>query len=160
VPDADHGWRLAADLLHWAFARLRLYFLLGGAGAGRLDAYATAPPARSGFYLIDSARGGDPATFWASLKQLVPPAVTLGLFAWPHQKRMTRGDMLGRPGGRLRAHSAGGGLGRGTVLFVYACNAMLPVITTLGMVFSFLGANVLSRRCSPGPASAPMRWRR
>ena len=36
---------------------------------------------------------------------------------------------------------------------------MLPVVTTLGMVFSFLlGANVLGRgRCSPGPASAPTR---
>jgi ABC-type dipeptide/oligopeptide/nickel transport system permease component len=34
-------------------------------------------------------------------------------------------------------------------------NAMLPVITALGMVFSFLlGANVLVERYSPAPASA------
>ena len=45
------------------------------------------------------------------------------------------------------------GLRRRTVLFVYAFrNAMLPVITTLGMVFSFLlGANVLVEKVFAWP---------
>ena len=131
------------------------YFLLGWAPAplGRLDAYATAPAARSGFYLIDSALAGDPATFWASWKQLVLPAITLGLFAMAPIARMTRGAMLGVLGSDFVRTARASGLGRGTVLFVYAFrNAMLPVITTLGMVFSFLlGANVLVEKVFAWP---------
>ena len=131
------------------------YFLLGWAPAplGRLDAYASAPAARSGFYLIDSALAGDPATFWASWKQLVLPAVTLGLFAMAPIARMTRGAMLGVLASDFVRTARASGLGRGTVLFVYAFrNAMLPVITTLGMVFSFLlGANVLVEKVFAWP---------
>jgi peptide/nickel transport system permease protein len=45
------------------------------------------------------------------------------------------------------------GLARFTVLFVYAFrNALLPVVTTLGMVFSFaLGANVLVEKVFAWP---------
>ena len=54
------------------------------------------------------------------------------------------------------------GLDNRTVILTYAFrNAMLPVVTTLGMVFSFLlGANVLVEKVSPGRASAPTRWKR
>src|SRR4029450_4226386 len=45
------------------------------------------------------------------------------------------------------------GLARGTVLYRYAFrNAMLPVVTILGMVFSFmLGANVLGEKVFAWP---------
>jgi peptide/nickel transport system permease protein len=45
------------------------------------------------------------------------------------------------------------GLSRGTILYTYAFrNAMLPVLTTLGMVFSFmLGANVLVEKVFAWP---------
>jgi peptide/nickel transport system permease protein len=131
------------------------YFLLGWAPAplGRLDAFSSAPPARSGFYLIDSVLAGEPGTFWASLRQLVLPAVTLGLFAMAPIARMTRGAMLGVLGSDFIRTARASGLGRITVLFAYAFrNAMLPVITTLGMVFSFLlGANVLVEKVFAWP---------
>src|ERR1700685_3101662 len=54
------------------------YFKLGWSPAplGRLDVFSTAPPQVTGFYLIDSLIAGDPATFIASLKQLILPALT------------------------------------------------------------------------------------
>jgi len=55
------------------------YYLSGWAPAplGRLDVYFSAPPRRSGFYLVDSLLAGDLATFRAALAQLALPALTL-----------------------------------------------------------------------------------
>src|SRR5476651_776709 len=57
------------------------YFKLGWSPAplGRLDAFATAPPKITGFYLFDSLATGQFETFKASLAQLVLPACTLAL---------------------------------------------------------------------------------
>src|SRR5215471_7136451 len=59
------------------------YFLLGWTPPplGRLDVFYSAPPYVTGFYLIDSLIARDPETFLASLKQLVLPALTLGIFS-------------------------------------------------------------------------------
>src|SRR5207253_2617973 len=59
------------------------YYLIGWAPAplGRLDIFFSPPPHVTGFYLIDSLIAGDGEVFAASLKQLVLPALTLGIFA-------------------------------------------------------------------------------
>lgn len=58
---------------------------------------------------------------------------------------MTRAAMLGVLSSEFIRTARASGLAPGTVLYTYALrNALLPVVTTLGMVFSFmLGANVL-----------------
>ncbi|HEV7913559.1 MAG TPA: ABC transporter permease, partial [Albitalea sp.] len=73
------------------------YFLLGWAPSplGRLDPYLSPPPSLTGFYTLDSLIAGEPALFVASLKQLVLPALTLGLFVLAPLARMTRASMLG-----------------------------------------------------------------
>ena len=72
------------------------YYLLGCAPAplGRLDMFYSAPPQVTGFYLIDSAHAGDWEVFRASLKQLILPALTLGIFSLAPIARMTRASML------------------------------------------------------------------
>src|SRR5690606_19525650 len=122
-------------------------YLLGLAPApmGRLDIIVLPPPHVTGFYTIDALIAGDFATFRAALGQLALPALTLALFTLAPIARMTRGSMLQVLASEfVRTARAAGLLGR-TVLFTYAFrNALLPVVTTLGMVFSFtLGANVL-----------------
>ena len=74
---------------------------------------------------------------------------------------MTRASMLAVLASDFVRTARASGLSPSTVIVTYAFrNAMLPVITTLSMVFSFLlGANVLVVS-SPGPASAPTRWKR
>ena len=131
------------------------YYLLGWAPAplGRLDAFSTPPPRVTGLFLVDSALAGDGVTFAATARQLVLPAVTLGLFAMAPIARMTRAAMLGVLGSDFVRTARASGLAPRTVLVTYALrNALLPVVTLLGMVFSFLlGANVLVEKVFAWP---------
>ena len=121
--------------------------LLQGAPAptGRLDAFLSPPTHITGFYLIDSALTGNLETFRGALSQLALPAISMAIFSLAPLARMTRGSMLAVLGSDFIRTARASGLSPRTVIFTYAFrNAVLPVITTLGMVFSFLlGANVL-----------------
>ena len=131
------------------------YYQLGWAPAplGRLDVFYNAPPQVTGFYLIDSLIAGDFGTFVASLKQLILPALTLAIFSLAPIARMTRASMLAVLSSDFVRTARASGLSPFTVIVTYAFrNAMLPVITTLGMVFSFLlGANVLVEKVFAWP---------
>src|SRR5438132_1057449 len=131
------------------------YYLIGWAPAplGRLDVFFSPPPHVTGFYLIDSLIAGDGEVFAASLKQLVLPALTLGIFALAPIARMTRASMLAVLASDFVRTARASGLSPMTVVVTYAFrNAMLPVVTTLGMVFSFLlGANVLVEKVFAWP---------
>jgi dipeptide transport system permease protein len=131
------------------------YYLLGWAPPplGRLDIFYSAPPHVTGFYLIDSAIAGDGEVFMASLKQLILPALTLGIFSLAPIARMTRASMLAVLSSDFVRTARASGLTPFTVVVTYAFrNAMLPVVTTLGMVFSFLlGANVLVEKVFAWP---------
>ena len=131
------------------------YYLLGFAPAplGRLDTFLSAPPQITGFYLIDSLIAGNGEVFVASLKQLVLPAMTLAIFSLAPIARMTRASMLAVLASDFVRTARANGLTPATVIVTYAFrNAMIPVITTLGMVFSFLlGANVLVEKVFAWP---------
>src|SRR5258707_11207386 len=131
------------------------YYLLGWAPAplGRLDVFYSAPPQVTGFYLIDSLIARDFEGFRAAPAQLALPAFTLGIFSLAPIARMTRASMLAVLGSDFVRTAKASGLTSYTVIITYAFrNAMLPVITTLGMVFSFLlGANVLVEKVFAWP---------
>jgi peptide/nickel transport system permease protein len=131
------------------------YYLLGWSPAplGRLDIFYSAPPQITGFYLIDSAIARDWEVFVASLKQLILPALTLGIFSLAPIARMTRASMLAVLASDFVRTARASGLSPFSVIVTYAFrNAMLPVVTTLGMVFSFLlGANVLVEKVFAWP---------
>jgi peptide/nickel transport system permease protein len=131
------------------------YYLFGLAPAplGRLDVYASPPPPHTGFYLIDSLLAGDVETFRAALAQLILPAATMAIFSLAPLARITRAAMLAVLGGEFIRTARASGLSRRRIVIVYAFrNAVLPVITTLGMVFSFLlGANVLVEKVFAWP---------
>jgi dipeptide transport system permease protein len=158
----DHACRLvttAGVSLPVFFTGLLLayifYFRLGLAPAplGRLDVFSTPPPFVTGFYTIDSLLAGDLATFRAALAQLVLPALTLAIFSLAPIARMTRASMLTTLASDFSRTARSSGLSPWTVVVTYAFrNALLPVITTLGMVFSFLlGANVLVEKVFAWP---------
>ena len=131
------------------------YYLLGLAPppVGRLDVAMSAPPVVTGFLLIDSLAARDPELFWAAARQLALPALTLGIFVMAPLMRMTRASMLGVLSSDFVRTARAAGLPRGQVLYTYALrNALLPVVTTLGMVFSFLlGSNVLVEKVFAWP---------
>jgi len=131
------------------------YFILGWAPSpiGRLDIIYSAPPHVTGFYLIDSLLARDTEVFWAALKQLILPAATLAIFSLAPITRMTRASMLAVLSSDFVRTAKASGLSTRKVILTYAFrNALLPVITTLGMVFSFLlGANVLVEKVFAWP---------
>ena len=131
------------------------YFLLGWAPPplGRLDILSLSPTHITGFYSIDTLIDGDGEAFWSSLKQLVLPAITLALFTLAPLARMTRAAMLQSLSSDYVRTARACGVSHSKVLRTYALrNALLPVITTLGMVFSFsLGANVLVEKVFSWP---------
>ena len=131
------------------------YYLLDWAPSpvGRLDFAYPPPPTVTGFYTVDALLAGDLETAWAALGQLVLPMVTLALFTLAPIARMTRGAMLQALNSDFIRTARAAGLSPRVVLNRYAFrNAMLPVITTLGMVFSFtLGANVLVEKVFAWP---------
>jgi peptide/nickel transport system permease protein len=131
------------------------YYLLGWVPAplGRLDVFSTAPDHVTGFFTIDSLIAGDFETFRSALSHLVLPAFTLGFFSLAPIARMTRASMLAALGSDFVRTAKASGLSPFTIVVRYALrNALLPVITTLGMVFSFLlGANVLVEKVFSWP---------
>jgi len=158
----DHVCRLLATAgvsLPTFFTGLALlfifYYLLGWAPApvGRLDFIYLPPDPVTGFYIIDALIAGDGAKAYAALQQLMLPMITLALFTLAPITRMTRGAMLQALGSDFIRTAKAAGLSRDVLVGRYAFqNAMLPVVTTLGMVFSFtLGANVLVEKVFAWP---------
>lgn len=131
------------------------YYLLGWAPSplGRLDPYLTSPKAITGLYTIDSLLTGDIKLFIASLKQMILPVLTLGIFVLAPLARMTRASMLSVLSADFVRTARASGLSSTTVLVRYAFrNALLPVVTTMGMVFSFLlGMSVIVEKVFAWP---------
>ncbi|MCA3071488.1 MAG: ABC transporter permease [Rhodocyclaceae bacterium] len=158
----DHACRLITTLgvsLPIFFTGLLLayvfYYLLGVAPppVGRLDSMFAPPPHMTGFYLVDSLAAGDFALFVAAGKQMILPVLTLAIFVLAPIARMTRAGMLGVLSSDFIRTARASGLSSSTVLYRYAFrNAMLPVVTTMGMVFSFmLGSNVVIEKVFAWP---------
>ncbi len=123
------------------------YFLLGWAPSplGRLDPMFSPPPTVTGLYLIDALIARDMAVWWASFKQMILPVVTMTIFVLAPIARMTRASMLSILSADFIRTARASGLSNTTVLVRYGLrNALLPVVTTLGMVFGFmLGSSVI-----------------
>ena len=140
-------------LLIYAF-----YYLLGWAPdpTARIDIFASPPPDITGFYLIDFAATGDWEGWWAAFRQLTLPAVTMALFVLAPLARMTRASMLAVLGSDFIRTAHAMGLPRLRIIVAYALrNALLPVITITGIVFStMLGANVLVEKVFSWPGVA------
>ncbi|WP_274627529.1 ABC transporter permease [Arvimicrobium flavum] len=158
----DHACRLIATLgvsmptfVTGLLLIYLFYYLLGVAPEpiGRLDPFLVNPPAITRLITVDALIASDLETFWAALRQLVLPGVTMALFALAPLARMTRAAMLGALSSEFVRTARANGLRRRTVIFTYAFrNAMLPLVTTLAMTFSYmLGANVLVERVFAWP---------
>lgn len=150
----DHSARLIATLgvsmptfVTGLLLIFLFYFLIGWAPEpiGRLDPFMFEPPRVTGFLTIDAILAGDREVFWAALKQMLLPSITMALFALAPLTRMARASMLEVLGSEFIRTARALGLPRRKIIVTYAFrNAMLPVITTMGMTFSYmLGANVL-----------------
>jgi peptide/nickel transport system permease protein len=120
---------------------------------GRIAPFSDAPERITGLFTVDSLLAGNFPLFLEALSFLILPAFTLGMFALAPIARMTRASMLGVLSSDYVRTARANRLPAWKVLIVYALrNALLPIVTMLGMVFSFLlGANVLVEKVFSWP---------
>lgn len=104
--------------------------------SGRISVLYDIPPI-TGFMLVDTllSREGWPA-FWNALQHLILPATALGTIPLAVIARMTRSSMLEVLSEDYIRTAKAKGLSQFQVIFIHALrNALVPVITVIGLVF-------------------------
>jgi ABC-type dipeptide/oligopeptide/nickel transport system permease component len=111
---------------------------------GRIGAEATAPPAATGWYTIDSLIAGDFKALWASLKQLIMPSLTLAFTTSPSLFQITRHTTEAVYRTDYMRTARAFGLSAGTITRYAFKNIAVPVLTMLAMTYGYLiGGTVL-----------------
>jgi peptide/nickel transport system permease protein len=119
------------------------FYLLGIAPAplGRLGSGLSPPTSITGLYVVDSLLTGNWRTLGSSLAQLALPATTLAIGVMAPLARMVRATMLEILESDYIKAAWAAGLPRRRVIYGDALrNALIPVVTTLGVIFGFLMA--------------------
>lgn len=131
------------------------YYLLGWAPApiGRVDGFANPTEGFSGFLIVDSLISRDPAALWSAICYLMMPAITMALFVIAPLSRMTRQAVLAVTDAEYVKVARSLGLPRFKIMRDYVLrNALLPILTTIGIVFStMLSASVLVEKIFAWP---------
>ena len=119
---------------------LVLYYHLGLIPAGgRLSPSISPPPMVSGLYLLDSLIAGEFKTFWDALYHLLGPGLVLGWIQTAYICRVTRSSMLEVLNEEYIRTARVKGLKEKIVIFRHAFkNALIPVVTMLGISFGYL----------------------
>lgn len=108
-------------------------------GPGRIDARMTAPPTVTGFFLVDSLINNNMAEFWSSITHLILPAIILGWFTLAITARITRSSMLEIMQMDYIRTARAKGMKEMIVVIRHALrNAMIPLVTILGLAFAGL----------------------
>jgi peptide/nickel transport system permease protein len=129
----------AALLLQLAFYRNLRWFPSGG----RLGIELAPPPTITNFYLVDSLLAGNGAVFLSALHHIALPAATLALANIALVTRMTRSSVLEVLHADYIRTARAKGLGEWVVLRRHALrNALVPVVTVIGLQFAALIAYV------------------
>ena len=105
-----------------------------------------APPTITGLYSIDSLLNGDLGQFFTSLYYLALPSLTLGILISGIFERIVRVNLKQTLQADYVEAARARGIPEGRILWAHALkNAMIPVITILGLTFaSMLGGAVLT----------------
>jgi peptide/nickel transport system permease protein len=137
---------VAMPIFWLALALLDLFYLhLGWAPApGRLDYAFSPPPKVTGFYIVDSLLAGDPDTAFNALAHLALPAFVLATWSVGLLTRMTRASMLSvLPQDFLRTVRSKGASAFYVIRKHAAPNAMIPVVTVVGLAYGDLLSGAL-----------------
>jgi peptide/nickel transport system permease protein len=122
------------------------YYKLGWApGPGRLSPLMDPPATVTGLYTIDALLQGDAEVFWNALHHLILPSLVLGLFTMGLITRTTRSSLLETLSMDYIRTARAKGLTEQMIVIKHALgNALIPVITVIGLGFSnLLGGTVL-----------------
>lgn len=98
----------------------------------------------TGFYLIDTILLEEYDAFWDALKHLVLPAIALGTIPMAIIARMTRSSMIEVMKEEYIRTAKAKGCSRLQVIMVHALkNALLPVVTVIGLMIGTLFAGAI-----------------
>lgn len=98
----------------------------------------------TGFYLIDSLLANNMDAFWDALKHLLLPSIALGTIPMAIIARMTRSSMIEVMKEDYIRTARAKGCSRFGVVMVHALrNAMMPVITVIGLMLGTLFAGAI-----------------
>ncbi|WP_339115232.1 ABC transporter permease subunit [Thioclava sp. GXIMD2076] len=98
----------------------------------------------TGFMLIDSLLSGQDGAFTSALSHLILPSVVLGTIPLAVIARQTRSAMLEVMGEDYVRTARAKGMSRRRVVMVHALrNAMVPVVTTIGLQIGLLMAGAI-----------------
>jgi len=137
---------VAMPIFWLGLAALNLFYLhLGIAPApGRLDASDSPPPSITGMYTIDSLLTGNLHTFYDAASHLVLPALILATWSSGTLTRVTRTSMLSvLPQGFLQTARSKGATERYAILRHAVPNALIPVVTVIGLAYGDLLTGVI-----------------
>jgi dipeptide transport system permease protein len=96
-------------------------------------------PSVTGFMLIDSLLAGKPAAFWSAVQHLILPTIVLATIPLAVIARQTRSAMLEVLGEVYIMTAKSKGLAPRRVIWLHALrNALIPVVTTIGLQVSVL----------------------
>src|SRR5216683_1592348 len=105
---------------------------------GQLDIAVTPPPPVTGMLLIDSLIAGDGEVLRNHLGHLILPVATLTLLYAAPILKMTRSSMDSVLGSGFVRYSRAAGLPTGVVVRYALRNALSPVVTLVGVLYSIL----------------------
>jgi ABC-type dipeptide/oligopeptide/nickel transport system permease component len=111
----------------------------------RLPFGATPPRQLTGFYTVDALLAGDGALFWVALRQLMLPVITLAFVLSAPIIKMVRASLIqALDQDYVRTSRAVGIPWRSILIRDGMRNALLPVVTILGIVFGYMiGGNII-----------------
>jgi ABC-type dipeptide/oligopeptide/nickel transport system permease component len=141
---------MSATAVFW-IALLAIYLFVNRWGifnspTGRLPRGYDEPDKVTGLYVVDALLDGDVATATAALRSLLLPALLLGTIASPSIAKIVRSSTIVALESDYARASRSFGYSSASILFQDGLrNALLPVITTVGLVAGFVlaGGNVL-----------------
>jgi peptide/nickel transport system permease protein len=108
-------------------------------GPGRLDESLLPPRTITGMYTVDSLLTGNWADLGSSLQHLILPALVLSGFSTGLFTRITRSAMLEELGRYYVRTARAKGVAGWLVILRHAFpNAMVPILTTIGLAFANL----------------------
>jgi ABC-type dipeptide/oligopeptide/nickel transport system permease component len=128
-------------LIYFFFYRLQWF----PGPVDRLEIGVQPPPHLTGFYTLDALLTGQPGLAWAAARSLMLPIITLTIVLIAPILKMVRFSMIETLRTDYMRTAKAMGMPRWEVLRRDGLrNALLPVVTTIGIVFGYmLGGNII-----------------
>jgi peptide/nickel transport system permease protein len=123
---------------------LLFYYVIGWVSPGRISSSITEPARITGLYLIDGLLELNFPAFFDSLKHLLLPSFALGFFGIGVVTRMTRSSMIDVMQQDYIKLAKAKGISPRRIVYRHALrNAMIPIVTVLGILYGEYLAGVI-----------------